>query len=780
MQVIEQLIKSIRGAAVYNPDVQVAPTCILWPDKDRQWGPIIPRLQAEMPELLILGNYITSQKTGPAIWLRCAIAGKIEDLSIPKNKIPILYLPGVGRQDLRAVENCPDHLKPLAELQYRGTTWSQINAKDWTILAFLKSDQGGLGLDVSQDNPTLNAMKKALYRFVDKKITEVKDRHLDKDYFNTLLTGGDPVKEFLRWLDNNETFRAERDENQWQGFVEISKSRWNFDPENDGIIAGAENLARHEGPWQSIWERYCDSPSLFPNIPAHIRKTPLPPDPSADKTGWPQWNENEEQNLRAELLKTSQMPVHEAREFLITLSEQHKKRCTLVWTKLGESPLALALRKLAIVAQTKTTSLAAGTIDDVTKTYILEGWVADDALLEALSYIQKKEDLEAVQTALHAVYLPWADEAARHLQQLVESSGYPGDTVETRQTPEYSDGECLLFIDGLRLDLGKRLSALLGGICLKVTEKPTWTPLPSVTATGKPAVTPAANHIRGEQANSDFEPSTIDGKSLKGGYRLPKLIKNEGWEILKPSETGKGTGYAWTEIGDIDHDAHNRGWKIARSIDGLLFEIRDRIKQLLDAGWKKVRVVTDHGWLLLPGGLPKIDLPAPLAENKWGRCAAIKPGAKSHERLFPWYWNHAQHFALADGVNCYRAGLEYAHGGLSVQECLTLELIVTASQKDRPISELEISEVAWRGLRCKVDAENVYPGLSLDIRLNAGNPSSSVVKKIKPLNEDGFASVVVENEDYEGVRATVVLIDGDGQLAAQAITTIGGGKNERT
>ena len=55
--ILHHLIQSIRDAAVYNPEVQVAPACILWPDKDRQWQSIIPRLQLEMPELLVLSDY---------------------------------------------------------------------------------------------------------------------------------------------------------------------------------------------------------------------------------------------------------------------------------------------------------------------------------------------------------------------------------------------------------------------------------------------------------------------------------------------------------------------------------------------------------------------------------------------------------------------------------------------------------------------------------------------------------------------------------------------------
>ena len=162
MRVLDHLLQAVRGAAVFNPEVQVAPACILWPDRDRQWEAVMPALQGALPELLILGDYVPEKHTGPAIWLRCVIAGKIEDVALPAERTPILYLPGVSRQELRAVESCPELLKPLAELQYRGVFWSQVNAKDWTIRSYLKSDQGGLGLDVTQDNDTRHAMQLAL------------------------------------------------------------------------------------------------------------------------------------------------------------------------------------------------------------------------------------------------------------------------------------------------------------------------------------------------------------------------------------------------------------------------------------------------------------------------------------------------------------------------------------------------------------------------------------------------------------------------------------------
>jgi hypothetical protein len=63
----------------------------------------------------------------------------LPDANPPEGVVPIFYLPGVSRQDLRAGEDCPRHLQPLVELQYRGRVWHQRNGRDWTIDAFLVS-----------------------------------------------------------------------------------------------------------------------------------------------------------------------------------------------------------------------------------------------------------------------------------------------------------------------------------------------------------------------------------------------------------------------------------------------------------------------------------------------------------------------------------------------------------------------------------------------------------------------------------------------------------------
>ena len=784
MKVIEGLTTAIRNAAIYNAEVQAAPACILWTDSERQWESTISRLREELPELLVLGDYAPENRTGPAIWLRCAIAGEIKNLELPADKTPIIYLPGVSRQDLRAVENCPELLKPIAELQYRGVIWSQINSKDWTILAFLKTDQGGLNLDVALDNETKTAALLALKRLLDEDIALLTGKRLDRDFFNAILTGGDPMRDLLLWINDEQTFKFSRDENEWKAFVQLIGSQYNFNPQKEGVLAAAAKLAEHEGAWLSIWERFCEAPRRYPNIPAQIRKCQPPNDtifwhdPNPESYGgWIQWNEEQENKLRGELRGLATLPPHEARNKLAELEKQHGARRTLVWAELGEAPLARSLEHLAKLAENTTKNLTGGTVQDLADRYAADGWKADDRMLRSLAEVEKQPDLEAIKTAIRTFYLPWLEESARYLQKTVDADSYPGGTIENASSPNYEADECVLFVDGLRFDAAKRLAEILAARKLSVVEKPKWSALPSVTATGKPAVSPVRNKITGLDDNADFEPSVAEtNQSLKGGYHLKKLLKKDQWEILEKSGDGDGKGNAWCEFGDIDHEGHDRGWKLARHLDTLLTEIADRIASLINVGWKQVHVVTDHGWLLFPGGLPKTELSAALTSSKWGRCAAIKNGAATDERLFPWFWNPHVHFALAGGISCFKAGEEYAHGGLSLQECLTLELFV-ASKNSRfgQDESVEITDVVWKGLRCNVALANAPAGkIYLDIRTEAGDPASSILFGVKPLKEDGTASVIVLDEEMEGEKAVIVLLDEENRLIAQKNTRIGG------
>ena len=99
-------------------------------------------------------------------------------------------------------------------------------------------------------------------------------------------------------------------------------------------------------------------------------------------------------------------------------------------------------------------------------------------------------------------------------------------------------GCCLLFADGLRFDLGQRVGTALELRGLRVTQLKRWSALPSVTATAKPAVSPAAERVRGAGLPDTFKPNNDAGQALETA-RLRKLIEEEGYQCIDAGETGR-------------------------------------------------------------------------------------------------------------------------------------------------------------------------------------------------------------------------------------------------
>ena len=118
--VLDRLLVSLRSAANISRAEQVRPAAVLWTDQESQWQPVAGRLREMVPELLVFGDHAPEQRRGPAIWIKCMLARTLDEADWLATAVPIIYLPGVSRADLRAIETCPRELQPLAELQYRG------------------------------------------------------------------------------------------------------------------------------------------------------------------------------------------------------------------------------------------------------------------------------------------------------------------------------------------------------------------------------------------------------------------------------------------------------------------------------------------------------------------------------------------------------------------------------------------------------------------------------------------------------------------------------------
>ena len=201
--VLDRLLDSLRSAGNISRAEQVRPAAVLWTDHDGQWRAVAERLGEMIPELLVLGEHAPAERCGPAIWIKRMLARALEEADWLASAVPIIYLPGVSRADLRAIETCPRALQPLAELQYRGLFWSQLNGRDWTVKAFLSSSRGGLNLDLSADQATQQAMHRALDVLVDTPVDDLKGRRLEASDFDALLSA-DPVRDLLTWMNNPE------------------------------------------------------------------------------------------------------------------------------------------------------------------------------------------------------------------------------------------------------------------------------------------------------------------------------------------------------------------------------------------------------------------------------------------------------------------------------------------------------------------------------------------------------------------------------------------------
>ena len=772
--VIEALRNSLMAAARFNRSDMVAPAAILWTDADSQWEPLVSQLSPLMPELLTLGEYNPDEKTGPAIWLRCVIERSLPDIELPEDVIPIIYMPNVSRQTLRAVEECPDSLKPLVELQYRGTVWTQRNGRDWTVEAFLVSEDGGLGLDVARDRPTRRSMIGALAQLAVTPISRLIGKKLEAEDFDKLMIEDTP-RDLLVWMNSPVETQKKWGGNKWAAFVSRCKAKYGFDPEKDGEIVAGEKLGmREDEVWGNLWRRFEESPLLYPGLSELLRRSKPSGKLIFDKEPWPDENDSEEKSLREDLLKLTTMSPADARQKINALEASHGKRRDWVWAKIGMSPLAMALEHLALMAKQTSQSLGGDSAEAMATIYHEGSYEADSAAMLALESVKSTEDNKAIKAALRSIYLPWLDDAARHFQKLVTAnplpSGHdelPGITAEA--------GECLLFADGLRFDISRRLTDLAEERHLKVSPNWRWAALPTVTATAKPALSPVAEQIIGKHLGEEFQPEIKDGGKPLTIDRFRKLLTLEGYQVLSPSEIGdpdQADARAWTEFGELDKLGHTLQTKLASRIAEQLELLIERIQELLKAGWKQVRVITDHGWLLVPGGLPAVKLPKYLTECRWARCAAIKEEARVDFPMAAWHWNSHEHFAYGPGVSCFSNGIEYAHGGMSLQECLIPDLLFSLSDVPATVTA-KIKDIQWYGMRCRAVIDSGGDKITADLRTKPNDPTSSVARP-KAVSADGRTSLLVEDEAFEGTMVSLVIIDLSGSVIGKQATTIGG------
>lgn len=763
--VLDRLIAALSYAQAYNAGAYEAPVALLWPDETGQWTSIIDRVGEHLP-VVSLGDYGTVERRGPAYWVRCVVAGTV-DAGL-RSGTPIVYLPGIARRALRAVDSCPAEIAPIAELQYRSQWFSHPNSRDWSVRALLSHPDRGLGLRIADDADTSEALALALDRLLDERVDRLATQVLDADYFRDLINP-DPVRSLLGWLDDPHGYRDRLDAAQWTAFVQQCKADYGFDPTLDGEVSAAHKLGDCKGGWAHVWERFAETPERFPGIVDQLRKA-RPDELIVENFGaWPQDNEMAEDQLRNSLRDFEALTVEGARKEVSSLDAEHADRRRTVWADLERAPLAFALEQLVLLAELTTQPLASGDLAALTADYAERGWRADDAVLRALAAVKTNADRQAVSAAIASMYRSWLDVAAKALQAAI---GPMANAHAYKPGPPASatKGAVTVFVDGLRLDVAHRVRDRLVRAGCDVTTTTSLAALPTVTQTAKPALVPTAKGAL--VAGPDLHSANAVTGTRASIQVLRTLMADNGVQVLG-TEPGDPSGTAWAEAGEVDDRGHKFGCRLVDHLDEEVDRIAARIRELLDRGWQRVDVVTDHGWLLLPGGMEKVELPPAATVIKKGRCARLKEGAVVEAPTVPWFWDQDVRIALAPGVTCFESNKEYEHGGVSPQECIVPRLTVTAGATVTATGGPEITKIKWLGLQCRIEFSGVTDRVLVDIRGLPAEPKSSIAEQAKETSSAGKLSLFVPDEEHEGERAHLVVVAEDGRILAQREVVVG-------
>src|SRR5262249_49766286 len=133
----------------------------------------------------------------------------------------------------------------------------------------------------------------------------------------------------------------------------------------------------------------------------------------------------------------------------------------------------------------------------------------------------------------------------------------------------------------------------------------------------------------------------------------------------------------------------------------------------------------------------------------------------------PWTWNKMVMVATAPGAHVFRGGMEYAHGGISPQECVVPELLVAPL---RGVRRAVLVEVSWVGMRLRVRADG-GDGLTAGVRVGAG---PSIADRPRQLDAEGRTSLLVADDSFAGQTAMLTLRDTQDHLVAGKTVVVGG------
>ncbi|MBE0424700.1 MAG: BREX-1 system phosphatase PglZ type B, partial [Lutibacter sp.] len=615
---------------------------------------------------------------------------------------------------------------------------------------------------------TKDAIKKALPSIFQNNEVLLGKSIIDADFLNNQLFP-EIIPSILKWICKGDLFIESMEVGKREIFSNLCKTQYDFEPDHRNIKAIVEKLGTQRNGWNSVWQFYAAAPKKYPEIEDLLRLA-KPDDLGSGifaipQESWPQVNEEKEEELRKQLEKALKLDPKKASEQINVLENEHYVRRSWVWCELEKSPIAKALYWLKTMAEIATLPFPHASIDEIKEYYTSKGLKADTAMRKAMASVKTEKDKSLLKNLIKLIYQPWLENITNKFQALVEIDS----AIFTSQSAIEESESYVLFVDAFRYELANEFCKRLTKLKYKIKLENSWSAIPSLTPTAKPNVSPIAALIATNSEISEFRPQLKTGKDLKTD-EFRKALKSVNFNHIVNANSINPNENSWEEIGDIDTKGHEEQSDMVKRIEELFEQVQESLDVAFEKGVKKIKIVTDHGWLLLPGGLPKTEINAGLTETRWGRCALIKEGVSTGFLHLPWRWNPAIFIAYAPGISFFKANEEYAHGGVSIQECLVP--VVYIDNPNASTANAKILEIKWVNLKCTISTVDAKEKYSIDVRTKYNDESTSIIESRNKIIADNKIFVMV-NDDAEAQAATIVLLDENGRILDKKVTTVG-------
>lgn len=340
--------------------------------------------------------------------------------------------------------------------------------------------------------------------------------------------------------------------------------------------------------------------------------------------------------------------------------------------------------------------------------YTTDGYLIDTA---GESLFEETEDIpssiRSIREKMQSLYLQITKNLATSFSSLLHQDVHALTYLNTagEEAKSFLESENLqtayIFLDAFRFELAKRMEQKLTGLSgspLNITIIPSRAAIPSITAVGKPHALPVQHTSIAVTIQEDNRKmlTTVEGfgkdvsiaqnwrewfsknKGVKKFYSIEQI--RQGNSIEKPSKSNPIIvieGQELDQIGTINELQ-------VEGADYLLDRYIQALYQLFSSGWRRIIVVTDHGFIHWKPDSADLETVADHSTILWESRRAIigRNLAQPNALIFPMSGSDLS-VAVPWGTRAFKSygGLGFFHGGVSLQESVIPVMVIESTEK---------------------------------------------------------------------------------------------------